>query len=255
MTHPLQHVLANVADPRNITSAGGALYLTLFKDDATRMGWLNPVWSKRAADVASATKIFLSDVSDGVKCFRTDNSTELINETFARLCSDEKIRYEHNRDRLAEKQQSGRARARPDTGVGMAACLEPPRLFPGQIQNLDRYWVEAAVYMNDGINTTATAANPHFKSPQNMYLGKLPPANTCASMQPGFRRIGRTQTWEPMAELCFYLSSGPNHLWDCVKTVTLFGRTSNTRDVTWEAENMMIIAAEPNVGAATTPET
>ena len=51
---------------------------------------------------------------------------------------------------------------------GMVACLEAPRLFPGKLSNHDRYWVEAAVYMNDGINTTATAANPHFKSPYEM---------------------------------------------------------------------------------------
>ena len=50
----------------------------------------------------------------------------------------------------------------------MAACLEAARLFPRQLPNLDRYWVEAAVYMNDCINTTATAANPHFKSPYEM---------------------------------------------------------------------------------------
>ena len=73
----------------------------------------------------------------------------------------------------------------------MAACLEAPRLFPGQLPNLDRYWVEAAVYMNDCINTTATAANPYFKSPYEMYFGKLPPANTLAFMQPSFRRIHR----------------------------------------------------------------
>ena len=35
---------------------GGGLYLILFKDDATRMGWIYPLRSKSAADVASATK-------------------------------------------------------------------------------------------------------------------------------------------------------------------------------------------------------
>ena len=95
MAHPLQRVFVYLAGPRNIASAGEALYLILFKDDATRMRWLYPLRSKSAADVVSATKIFLSDVGDGVKCFRTDSGAEFVNETFSRLCSDEKIRHEH----------------------------------------------------------------------------------------------------------------------------------------------------------------
>ena len=82
MAHPLQRVFVDLAGPWNIASAGGALYLILFKDDATRMGWLYLLKSKSAADLASATKVFLSDVGDGVKCFRTDNGTEFVNYTF-----------------------------------------------------------------------------------------------------------------------------------------------------------------------------
>ena len=82
MGHPLQRVFVDLVGPRNIASAGGALCLILCKDDATRMGWLYPLRSKSAADVASATKIFLSDVGDGFKCFRTDNGTEFVNYTF-----------------------------------------------------------------------------------------------------------------------------------------------------------------------------
>ena len=159
--------------------------------------------SKRAADVASATKIFLSDVGNGVKCFRTDNGTEFVKQTSARLCSDEEIRHEHTgvdgpkHNGVVERElgliQEG----------GMGACLEAPRLFPVQLPNLDRYWVEAAVNMNDCINTTATAANPHFKSPYEMYFRKLPPVNTLAFIQPGFLRIHRTQESEPKAERCF----------------------------------------------------
>ena len=109
--------------------------------------------------------------------------------------------------------------------------------------------------MNDWINTTATAANPHFKSPYEMYFGKLPPANTLAFMQPGFCRIHRTQTSEPKAERCFYFSKGRNHPRDCRTVVTSSGQASNMRDVTWEVERLPIIAAEPNARAATGPET
>ena len=88
-----------------------------------------------------------------------------MNETFARLCSKETIRHEHTGD------DGPKHNGVVERGLGliqeggMAACLEVPRLFPGQFPDLDRYWVEAAVYINDCINTTATAATPHFKSP------------------------------------------------------------------------------------------
>ena len=56
MEHRLHRVSVDLAGPRKIASAGGGLYLILFKDDATRMGWIYPLRSKSAADVASATK-------------------------------------------------------------------------------------------------------------------------------------------------------------------------------------------------------
>ncbi|MEP5245481.1 MAG: DDE-type integrase/transposase/recombinase, partial [Alphaproteobacteria bacterium] len=85
----------DLAGPRKIASAGGALYLILFKDDATRMGWLYPLKSKSAADVTAATRKFLADVGGAVECFRTDNGTEFVNALFASLCANEKIRHGH----------------------------------------------------------------------------------------------------------------------------------------------------------------
>ena len=90
----------------------------------------------------------------------------------------------------------------------MAACLEAPRLFPGQLPDLDRCWMEAAIYMNDYLNTMATTANAHFKSPHEALFGTLRPPNTIAFVQPGFRRIHRTHKSDPKAEWCFYLISG-----------------------------------------------
>ena len=162
--------------------------------------------------MASATKKFLSNVGDGSKCLRTQNVAEFVNETFARLCSDEKILHEHTG--VDGRKHNGVV----ECGLGliqeggMAACLEPPRLFPGQLPDLDHYWVETAVYMNDCINTTATAANPHFTSPYDMHFGKLPPANTLALMQPGFRRIHRSHKSEPKVERCLYLNLSLIHI-------------------------------------------
>jgi len=244
---PLQRVFVDLAGPRKIASAGGALYLILFKDDATRMGWLYPLKSKSAADVTAATRKFLADVGGAVECFRTDNGTEFVNALFANLCANEKIRHEHTGvDGPKHNGVVERGLGLIQEG-GMAACLEAPRLFPGQLPNLDRYWVEAAIYMNDCLNTTATSANAHFKSPHEAFFGTLPPPNTLAFMQPGFHRIHRTHKSDPKAERCFYLNRGRHHPRDCVKVVTTCRRTSNSRDVTWEVERKPFIEAAPQV--------
>ncbi|CAN0098402.1 unnamed protein product [Laminaria digitata] len=217
MERPLQRVFVDLAGPRKIASAGGALYLILFKDDMSRMGWIYPLRTKSAADVAAATKQFLADVGDGVQCFRTDNGTEFVNETLARLCGDRTIRHEHTEaDGPKHNGVVERGLGLIQEG-GMAACFEAPRLFPEQLTNLHRYWVEAAVYMNDCLNTTATTANANCKSPYEMFFGRLPPANTLGFMQPGFRRIHRSHKSDPKAERCFYLNRGRNHPRDCVK--------------------------------------
>ena len=52
MTHSLQRVSVDISGPRKIASAEAAVYLILFKDDAKRMGWLYPLGSKSAIDVA-----------------------------------------------------------------------------------------------------------------------------------------------------------------------------------------------------------
>ena len=88
MTQPLQRVFVDLAGPRKIASAGRALYPILFKDDATRMGWIYPLRSKSTVDVAAAKTKFLADVHDAVKCFRTNNRTEFTNEMLATICRD-----------------------------------------------------------------------------------------------------------------------------------------------------------------------
>ncbi|CAN0397216.1 unnamed protein product, partial [Laminaria digitata] len=141
------------------------------------MGWLYPLKSKSAVDVAAATKQFLADVGGDVKCFRTDNATEFVNETFARLCGDKTILHEHaGVDGPKHNGVTERGLGLIQQG-GMASCLEAPRLFPGQLPNLDRYGMEAAVYITDCLNTTATKANADWKSSYEMYFGILPPAN------------------------------------------------------------------------------
>ena len=95
------------------------------------MGWLYPLKSTSAADVIAATRKFLADIGGAVVCFRTDNGSEFVNALFASLCEDEKILHEHNGvDRPKHNGVVERGLGLIQEG-GMAACLEPPRLFPG----------------------------------------------------------------------------------------------------------------------------
>ena len=59
MTHSLQRVSVDISGPRKIASAEAAVYLILFKDDATRMGSVYLLRTKCVVDVAAAMIKFL----------------------------------------------------------------------------------------------------------------------------------------------------------------------------------------------------
>ena len=196
------------------------------------MGWIYPFRSKSAVDVSAATTKILTDIGDAVKCFRTDNGAEFTNEMLATSCRYTTIRHEHTG--LNGPKRNGVV----ERGLGliqagnMASCIEAPRLFPGQLPHVDRFWAEAAIYMNDCLNTTATTANAGYMLPYEAYFGRPPPVNTLAFMQLGFRRVQRANKSEPTAERCFYHNRGRNHPRDSVMVLTSSGLTSDTRDVT-----------------------
>ena len=139
MEHCLHRAFVDLAGPRKTASAGRGLYLILFDDDGTRMGCMYPLRSKSTADVASATMEFRADVGGGVKRFRTGNGTEFVDETFASLCREKTIHHEITG--VDGPKHNGVV----ERGLGviqedvMADCLEAPRLFPGQLPELDRY--------------------------------------------------------------------------------------------------------------------
>lgn len=81
-----------------------------------------------------------------------------MNEIFARLCSGKIISDDHTGvDGPKHKGVVEHGHGLIQEG-GMAAYLETRRLFPGQLPDLDRYWVKAAIYMNDCLNTQPTTA-------------------------------------------------------------------------------------------------
>ena len=138
---------------------------------------------------------------------------EFTNKTFATICRDKTICHKHAGviglkhtgvvERGSHFVQEG----------GMAACLEAPRLLPENLPDLDRFKVEATIYMNHCLNVTKATADAGYLSPYEANLGRLPPANTLAFMQPGFRHVHRGNKSEPKAErsrstvapqTCFY---------------------------------------------------
>ncbi|CAN0361133.1 unnamed protein product, partial [Laminaria digitata] len=83
------------------------------------------VWDGSTPSKAKAQSTqFLADVGGDVKCFRTDNGVEFVNETFVRLCGDKTIRYEHTGvDGPKHNGVVERGLGLIQEG-GMAACLE-----------------------------------------------------------------------------------------------------------------------------------
>lgn len=92
-----------------------------------------------------------------------NNGTEFVNDIFARSRNGSITRHEHKG--VDGPKHIGMA----ELGLGlikesgMAAWLEPPRLFPGQLLDIDRFWVQGAIYMDDCLNITPTTANAGFK--------------------------------------------------------------------------------------------
>lgn len=137
----LKPVFVNLAGPKQIASAGLALYLFLFKDDATGMVWLYPVRRKIDVSVVAVRTNFLAGVGAAAKCFRTDNGAEFVNTMSTRVYSDKTIGIEHTG--VDGRKNNGVV----DRGLGliheggMAARFEARRLLPGKLPDLDRLWV------------------------------------------------------------------------------------------------------------------
>ena len=109
-----------------------------------------------------------------------------------------------------------------------------PRLFPDtQLPAGTGMWAEACVWACDAFNKSATTANPGNTSSHELFLGSLPPLTLLPFMKPGYCRVRRVNKAVPKAEPCF-LNGGRNHPRDSVRVLLPSGRTTCTRDITWE---------------------
>lgn len=138
-----------------------------------------PLEGKSAADVANATRTLQRDIVGCVECFRTHSCAEFVNALFASLCIEETIRHDHTGGVSSKHNDVVERGLGLIQGGGMAACFEASRLFSGYLPSLDRYSVEAAIYVKYCTNTTtATTTNAHITSTYGALLWKLPPPNT-----------------------------------------------------------------------------
>ena len=110
--------------------------------------------------------------------------------------------------------------------LAMASRLEAPRLLgDAKMTPTQPLWAEACKYDSDVI---------FMHSLYRRFHGRPPFARLLPFLKPGFHHVRRTRTSEPKEEACFYLNGGNNHSADCCKIVLMSGRTSYSRDVTWE---------------------
>lgn len=80
----LQRLYADLAGPMPV-SAGGARYCLMVIDEATNMNWQGFVPKKKSATFTLGK----------TACLRTDNTSEIINNEFQRMMTDNHIRCEH----------------------------------------------------------------------------------------------------------------------------------------------------------------
>ena len=99
----------------------------------------------------------------------------------------------------------------------------------------EKLWPEAQNYACDVLNRTATASNPGYKSPYEMWYGKPPPPTLLEWLQPCFYPIKRSSKTDAQAKPACFLGPAKNHPHDCVRVYSKETRqVLITRNVTWQ---------------------
>ena len=248
-TRPLERLFVDLSGQQP-ASAGGAQYLMMIVDDYSRMGW--PYFLKRKSDVPMAFAGFLADVNAKgvpsiVECIRSDNGTEFTKPEFVALLNERGIRREYTPVNSPKHDGVVERRIAMTLELAMASRLEAPRLFgDAQMPPTQPLWAESCKYASDVINMTARVRDkPDMYSPYRKFYGRPPFARLLPFLKPGFHHVRRAHKSEPKAEACFYLNGGNNHSADCCKILLMSGRTSYSRDVTWEHPRKPFVGVLP----------
>lgn len=166
-TQLLETVHSDICGPMETTSLGGAKYFITFIDDFSKKVFV--YFLKKKSEALEKFKQFKSQVENQlecrIKCLRTDNGLEYLNNAFSELLATAGIVHQTTTPYTPE--QNGVSERMNRTLVEKAKCL----LINAKLPKL--YWAEAihtAAYL---INRTPTRSLT-FKTPEEIWSKKKP---------------------------------------------------------------------------------
>ena len=156
-TKPLEKVHTDLAGPINPVSKNGFKYCIAFTDDFS--GAVFVYFLKNKTDTLLATEKFLADCAlyGQVKCLRSDNGTEFMNNDFQTLLRKRGIKHETSCPNSPH--QNGTAERHWRTLFEMARCLLLERSVP---KVLWPYAVQTAAHIRNRCYNNRTQTTPYF---------------------------------------------------------------------------------------------
>ena len=154
---PLEKVHTDLAGPINPVSKNGFKYCIAFTDDFS--GAVFVYFLKNKTDTLLATEKFLADCAlyGQVKCLRSDNGTEFMNNDFQTLLRKRGIK--HKTSCPNSRHQNGTAERHWRTLFEMARCLLLERSVP---KVLWPYAVQTAAHIRNRCYNNRTQTTPYF---------------------------------------------------------------------------------------------
>ena len=239
-------------------SLGGSVYLIMFVDSASR--WMRPYGMRRKCETTAYVQKFLADMNEMGRpnCFRTDNAGEFISRDFVDYCDSAGIRREYTAPGKPQQNAVVESAIWRAMKGGHAARLEIGRLFPdvdlGKIPFVGAYgnrlWLEAALGAFDCFNGSATKTNIGWRSPHEVFFGRLPDLQVIPFFHPGMMRVDRSTKSDARAVKCFYLNNGHNHSLSTVKVIKSFtGGVCYSSDIVWMVPRTPVLPLPPPAGA------
>ena len=231
----LGRVFVDSSGKRPVKSQGGKQFSIIFRDDKTRMTFLD--FMRRKSESPTALRQFLADVRDvGLpELIRSDDASELRGGEFADICREHRIKQEFTSPSTPQLNGVAERGLALVEKLAKAVMIQAHESFVGQkLPATGPLWPEAQNYACDVLNRSPTTANPGNLSPYQMWYGKPPPPTLLEWLQPCFYTEKRKRKIDAQAQPGFYLGPAKNHP---SGTMRIFSQETRqviiSRDVTW----------------------